>query len=132
VARPLAVDGRRVVLDPAAVSDLLHHLEVVLGAHAEPLGLEQLALLLEPAQALGQLGLYALDGPAHALLAGDIVRGRVDPQVFERADLLPRYRVDHRGPVELVAEQLDAEDRLLVRGMDLDRVAPHPEPTAGQ
>ena len=47
-----AVDGRRVVLDAVAEADLLHHLEVVLGAHAQALGLEQLALLLELGQPL--------------------------------------------------------------------------------
>ena len=57
-----AVDGARVVLDAVAVPDLGHHLEVVLGAHPQPLGLEQLALLLEPGQPLLQLGLDALDG----------------------------------------------------------------------
>ena len=44
LARAPAVDRRRVVLDAVAEADLLHHLEVVLGAHAEALGLEQLAL----------------------------------------------------------------------------------------
>ena len=69
---------RRVVLDAVAEADLLHHLEVVLGAHAQALRLEQLALLLELGQPLLQLGLDALDGLAHALLAGDVVRGRED------------------------------------------------------
>ena len=59
LARAAAVDGRRVVLDAVAEPDLLHHLEVVLGAHAQPLRLEQLALPLEQGQALLQLGLDA-------------------------------------------------------------------------
>ena len=63
LARAPAVDRRRVVLDAVAEPDLLHHLEVVLGAHAEPLRLEQLALLLEVGQPLLQLGLDALDRP---------------------------------------------------------------------
>ena len=76
--------GRRVVLDAVAEADLLHHLEVVLGAHAQALGLEQLALLLELGQPLLQLGLDADDGRLHALLAGDVVGGREDDELVER------------------------------------------------
>ena len=75
--------GRRVVLDAVAVADLGHHLEVVLGAHAQPLGLEQLALLLELGQPLLELGLDAHDGRAHALLAGHVVGGREDDELLE-------------------------------------------------
>ena len=42
-----AVEHARVVLDAVAVAELLHHLEVVLGALAQAVRLEQLALLLE-------------------------------------------------------------------------------------
>ena len=83
LARAAAVDGRRVVLDAVAEADLLHHLEVVLGAHAEALGLEQLALLLEGGQALLELLLDAHDGLLHPLLAGDVVGGRVDDELVE-------------------------------------------------
>ena len=61
LAGAAAVDVHRVVLDAVAVADLLHHLEVVLRAHAQALRLEQLALLLEPGQPLLQLGLDADD-----------------------------------------------------------------------
>ena len=44
LARRAAVDVPRVVLDAVAEADLLHHLEVERGAHAQPLRLEQLAL----------------------------------------------------------------------------------------
>ena len=77
------VDGARVVLDAVAVAELLHHLEVVLGAHAQALGLEQLALLLELGQPLLELGLDADDGRPHALLAGHVVGGREDDELVE-------------------------------------------------
>ena len=76
-----AVDVHRVVLDAVAVPDLLDHLEVVLRAHAQPLRLEQLALLLEPGEPLLQLGLDADHGLAHALVAGHVVRGREDDEL---------------------------------------------------
>ena len=88
VAAP--VDVHRVVLDAVAVADLLDHLQVVLRAHPQPLGLEQLAVGLEPRQPLLQLGLDADDRRAHPLVAGDVVGGREDlhpghlPQVLAR------------------------------------------------
>ena len=127
LARAAAVDGRRVVLDAVAEADLLHHLEVVLGAHAQALGLEQLALLLEAGQPLLQLGLDAGDGRRHARLAGHVVGGREDDELVERVDPLAGERVDHVDGLDLVAEQLDAHGGLVVGGVHLDGVAPHPE-----
>ena len=54
-----AVDVHRVVLDAGAGADLAHHLDVVGGAHPQPLGLEQLALLLEQRELLLELVLDA-------------------------------------------------------------------------
>ena len=127
LARAAAVERRRVVLDPVAVADLLHHLEVVLGAHPEALGLEELALLLELGEPLLELLLDALDGLPHPLVAGDVVGGRVDDELVEHGDLLAGERVDHLDALDLVAEQLDADGRLLVGRVHLDGVAPHPE-----
>ena len=132
LARRPAVDRARVVLDARAEADLLHHLEVVLGAHPQALGLEQLALLLEVGQPLLQLGLDADDRLLHPLLAGHVVGGREQDEVVVGADLLARHRVDHQHLLDLVAEQLDAQRRLVVGRVDLDRVAPDPELAPGE
>ena len=68
LARAATVDRPRVVLDPVAEPHLLHHLEVVAGAHAEALRLEQLALALEGGEAFLQLGLDADDRLLQALV----------------------------------------------------------------
>ena len=47
--------------------------------------------------------------------------------LVEVAERLAGERVDHREPLDLVAEQLDAHRRLLVGRVDLDGVAAHPE-----
>ena len=127
LARRPPVERRRVVLDPVAVADLLHHLEVVLRAHPEALRLEELALLLEQGEPLLELVLDAHDRLPHALVAGDVVRGRVDDELVEHGHLLAGERVDDLDALDLVAEQLDADGRLLVGGVHLDRVAAHPE-----
>ena len=57
--RPVAgvapVEDPRVVLDPRAEAQLTEHLHVVLRALAQAMGLEQLALALEPGAALVEL-----------------------------------------------------------------------------
>ena len=63
------VDVHRVVLDAVAVPDLADHLEVVRRAHAQPLGLEQLALLVELLEPDLQLVLDLRHRTRHALVA---------------------------------------------------------------
>ena len=80
------VEMAAVVLDAVAHPDLGEHLEVVLGPHPEPLGLEQLARRLQLGQALAELGLDRRDGASHGLVAGHVVGGR---EHHELLDVLP-------------------------------------------
>ena len=96
---------------PEQHADLAQHLEVVGGAHAQPLRLEQLAVLLEPRQPLGELGLDALDRLLHALVVGDVVRRREQHERVELLDDLAGERVDRRDALDLVAEERDAHAR---------------------
>ena len=123
LAEVAPVDVHRVVLDAVAVADLAHHLEVVLGAHPQPLRLEQLAFLLEPRQALLELGFDLDHRRAHPLVARHVVRGREHHRAIHLRQRLAGQRVDRREAVDRVAEHLDPQHRLLVRGVDLDRVA---------
>ena len=122
-----SVDRARVVLDAVAVAEFLHHLEVVLGAHAEPLRLEELALLLELGQLLLELVLDPHHGPLQPLGTGHVVRGGEHDELLELGDLLAGDRIDHEDALDLVAEQLDADRGLVIGRMQLDGVAPHPE-----
>ena len=110
----------------------MHHLEVVLGAHPQALGLEQLSLLLEEGQPLLELVLDAADRLGKTVLAGDVVGRRVDGQVLVLGHLLAGERVDDGDGLDLVAEELDPHGGLVVGGVHLERVAPHPELAAHQ
>ena len=79
------VDVHRVVLDAAAVADLSHHLQVVLGAHPQALGFQQLALALEAGEPLLQLGLDLDHRRGQPLGAGDVMRGGEDLGAVELA-----------------------------------------------
>ncbi len=126
------VHVQRVVLDAGAGPDLAHHLQVVGGPHAQPLGLQHLALLLQLGEALGELRLDAGDRLLHALGAGDVVAGGEDVELAVLADDLAGQRVQGGQGLDLVAEHLDADREFLVDREDLDGVAAYPEGAAGE
>ena len=121
------VDRAGVVLNPIAVADLLHHFEVVLGPHAQPLRFQQLAVVFELGEAPLQLDLDAFDRRLHALLARGVVRGREDHQLLEGLDSLPRQWIDHGDLFDFVTEQFHPHGRLVIGRVDLDGVAANPE-----
>ncbi len=129
-AAPVDVAG--VVLDTRAEPDLTHHLDVVGGAHPQPLGLEQLALRLHRLEAQGKLPLDTGDRPFHPLRAGDIVGGGEDEDLLRLADDLTGERMQVGEPLDLVTEHLDAHGELLVHGEHLHRVTAHPERASGE
>ena len=51
------------------------------------------------------------------------MRGRKDHHLGEVAHLFTGDRIDHDQLFDRVAEHLDTQDLLFIRGMDLDRVA---------
>ncbi len=132
--RPLrpAVDVPGVVLDAGAEADLAHHLDVVAGPHPQPLRLQQFALLVQLGEPVGQLLLDGGDRLLHPLRAGDVVRGREDPQLRHLPDDVTGQRVQVVEALDLVAEELDPDRQFLVRRDDLHRVAAGPERPAGE
>ena len=124
-----AVDVAGVVLDAVAETHLAQHLEVVVGAHPQALGLEELAFGLQDLEAVGELGLDPDHGPGHPVVGGDVVRRREHHQLLELAEDLAGERVEAHESLHRVAEQLDPESALFVGREDVDGVAPHPELT---
>ena len=129
-AGPPPVDVARVVLHPGARPDLAEHLQVEGGAHAQALGLEELALPLEPGDPLLHLLLDGADRALHALLPRDVVRGGEEVGAVDLVDDIAGEGVQHGQGVDLVPEHLDADGELLVHGDDLDGVAAHAEGAA--
>ena len=91
--RGAAVDMPGIVLDTGAEPDLTHHLDVVVGAHPQPLGLQQLAPTLQIRQPLGEFGFDGGDRLRHPLRAGDVVGSREDPQRVHLTDDVAGERV---------------------------------------
>ena len=77
-----SLDDPGVILDAGAVSQLLHHLDVVEHPLLEALGLHQLLVVLEELESLLQFPVDLPDGGVHLLLRGDIVGGGPDGDVI--------------------------------------------------
>ena len=127
-----AVEDARVVLDPVAEAELAHHLEVVLGALADPVRLEHPALALEERHLLLELVLDLVVRALDRRLRGHVLRRREDGDRVELREDLARERVEVRDLLDLVAEHRDAVGGLGVRRLDLDHVALDPEAAAAE
>ena len=121
--RRAAFEDAGVVLDAVAEAELLEHLEVVLRALPEPVGLEHLVLGLELAQPLLELVLDLVDCALDRRLRRDVLGRRPDGEIVELRVDLAAQRIEVRDLLDLVAEERHAVRRLLVRGLDLDNVA---------
>jgi hypothetical protein len=109
----------------------LDHLQVEGGALLQALGLQQLAVLDHPGQALLQLLADLDDRLAQGRARRDVVAVGVDLDGWEVRRLLAGQRVELDDGLDLVAEQADAPGAVLVvGGEDLQGVAATAERTA--
>ena len=117
----------RVILDAVAVAELAHHLDVVFGAFAKPLRLEELPLGREELKPFVKLGLDALERRLETILAHHkLLRGRNDDGRHRDATLAREWiQLPYR--IDVIAKKLDANRLRLVRREDVQDVAPHPE-----
>ena len=132
LARRAARQVARVVLDALAEAHLLQHLEVVQRALLEPLLLEQLVLRLAARRAAraARPGCRSI-ARVSCSARRDVVRAGEDRHLVELAQHLAAQRIDLGDRLDLVAEELDADRRLLLVGReDLDHVAAHAEGAA--
>ena len=130
VPRLPAAEVARVVLDAVAEAHLLEHLEIVVGAHADALGLEELAVLLELGHAFLQLGLDRADGRLELAAGGDVLVRRIEIELIEVTQDFARGRVKLVHRVDLLAEELHPQAKLGVRRHDVHDIAAHAEATA--
>ena len=122
----------RVVLDAGAEAELAQHLQVEGRALAQASRLELPALGLELADAHLHLGLDVDDRRLELVGRRHVVGRRVDVHVLALGEQLTGERVDLGDPLDLVAEELDADDPLLRGRPELERVATHPEARASE
>ena len=112
-----------VVLDPGAVAELAHHLQVERRPLAEPGRFEDPALGLHLADPELHLGLDVDERLLELVARGHEVGRRVDVEVVALGQQLAGQRVDLGDPLDLVAEELDPDDPVVRGRSDLERVA---------
>ena len=122
-----SVNVTRIVLDTGTGADLLHHLDVVGGAHSESLGLQQFPVPFQDGEAFPQLLLDGRDRPLHALRSSNVVGRREDVDLLVLADDLAGKRMHGREGLDLVSEELHAQGVLLVDREDLQGISAHSE-----
>ena len=85
-----------------------------------------------PADPLLHLGLDVDDRFLELVLRRDVVGRRVDVDLLALGQQLPGQRVELGDPLDLVAEELDPDERLLGGGLELQRVAADTEAGPGE
>ncbi len=126
------VDVPGIVLDTRAETDLAHHLDIVGGAHPQPLGLQQLALAFHFSEPVGKLRLDTSNRPFHPFRTGHVMGGREDGHLARVTDDLAGERMQVGQPFDLVTEHLDPDGEFLVDGEHLDGVTTDPERPPGE
>ena len=121
---------RAVVLDTGAEAGLLEHLEIVFGARAQTLGLEELALGLELRELASAVPPRSREGALQRRVTGGVVRRREERELLHLAAALLGHRVEERDLFDHVLEERDADRFVAVGRLDLEGVALHPERAA--
>ena len=127
-----SVEMPGVVLDAAAKSHGLQHLKIIVHAHLQPLGLKQLALLLELLQALAQLLLDGFDGVLHLRARRYVMGGRPNGKGLIGLQNLACYVVDLGNLFYLITPELHANRVIRIRREDVQVVPPYTERAALQ
>src|SRR5699024_702719 len=132
VTWPATILLPRVVLDTRAKADLLNHFQIIFGAHAQALGLQQFAAVFYIRQTLGQLFLDGLHGFFHPLRAGNIVRGRENAQLIDLLQGIAGHGVDVVQRINIISKELNAHGTFYIGWDNIDDIAVDAEGTAGK
>ena len=116
-----------VVLNPRAVPNLAHHLEVKGGSLPETRRLENLPSGLQLPAARLHLLLNVANRFGEFLRWGHIVRCGVDHHLVPLREDLTREWVHLRNTLHFITEKLHAENRLFTRRLHLNGVPTHAE-----
>ena len=130
IARFSVVKMKRIILNPITEPDLLHHLQVIVGAHLQPLDLQQLSPLFKELQS--SLQFHAdISGRAFQIgFAADIMTPREDnrPAAFPRSYRTERINIGE--PFNLIPPIFNPQDPVfLIGGKYLHHIPPNPKGT---
>ena len=117
-----------IVFDSAAIPQLLDHFNVIIGALANTLCLDQLVVVLEKLLSLVAFFPDPLNCSVQLFPGGNIVAGRVDRCVAQIPDRNAAHHVYLADSVDLIAEKLDSDRPVVGIGReDFNCVTAHTE-----
>ena len=116
-----------VVLDPRAIAQLAHHLQVVVHPLFQPFRFQVFADLFEEGDLLHHIVLDCMDGAVHGIAAGDENVGRVDGETVRCLYRLSVLCIEPFQAFDLVAPEVDAYTFIGVGQVHLHHIATHPE-----
>ena len=132
LTRRTPIKVARIVLDAAAKAHGLEHFQIVIGAHLQTLGLEQLAFGLELRQPFAQLILDGLQRAVHLGAGRNVMRRRPDGERFVRAQNFARHVVYFGNRLDFVTPKLNANGIVGIGRKHVKRVAAHAKRAARQ
>ena len=130
-ARPAARQIARVVFNPRAVAQLVHHFEVELRTLAQTLLFQQLVVLQQSLTPLRQFNFNLFHRLDDTLARGDVVGFGINGEARDRRLNMTGQRIEQRQALNFLIEQLNAQrDIVRLRREDINHLAAHAEGTA--
>ena len=120
-----------VILHALAVTHLVEHLKVVLGALLQPLRLQQFAFAIETIQPISEFRTDRLNRIVQAIFRSDEVLRRINVDVLQALQNLSGGGVHVADRLHLITKQLNPNQPIVVGRTNLQHVALHPETTPG-
>src|ERR1700680_3696055 len=122
-----------VIFDAAAKAHLLHHFQVKLRAHLDPLRFEKLSVRFKPFHPLIEFYANRFERTSHFFVWGDELLCRIEGESVKLLHGLAGEWIEARDQINFVTEELDAY-RFLIKGgwMDFHHIAASAESSARQ
>ena len=131
LARPAPGEVTGVVFDAGAVAQLVHHLQIKLGALAQALLFQQFIVGQQHLTAIAQLDFNLFHRLYDTLAWGHVVGLWIDGVTLDHRLHMAGKRVEQRQPLHLFIKQFYAQGDIVgLGGEDINHLAAHAERTA--
>ena len=121
-----------VIFDPVAESHFLHHLQIVVRAHADALSLQILVVRLERGHPFIELPLDRRHRRIHLALGGHVLVCRIQIELVQLAQRGAGERIKFGDLLNLVTPHLHPQGLLAVSRHDINHIPAHPETASFQ
>ena len=122
----------RIIFNSRTEAHLLHHFQIVFGAHLEPLCFQQLALRFKRGNPLPELLTNRENRPLHFLGRRHELFAGVHGYTGQSLVSFACQRLEASNPLDLVSKELDAQSIFRISRTKLDRIPTHTKMSAAE